>query len=408
MVAGVCRWKDKNGAKTCDFPPYDLIRSLPQEVQRAFSRKALQHSDEYYRAFVEELLKKLQAGTPPPPPQPQPPVPAPQPQPVPSAVPMGGGNNADSLPPGMVEAAATAPPAVAAATFVSSSELQAEIGLLRRELTADLQQFGRQVQGQVQAVHQVVSGMALEVHSAVAALGRSVGAEVQAVRQEVSAQLSVLPQLRLELGGAVQGVGQQLQERLPAGGVLSAVSRQVEGLGAEVAGMKAAVGTLLEGLQSMQGAYLRLSRQNEGLLAGLAAASHQAGSSTTTGQAMLSLLNEEGRTPESATHRSQPRSGLGHDAPTYSDTGSTSINSSPMANGSTSASQHQQGGGRMVLPVIHISRASGLPAVNVLARADTAAAAGASSGASSSSRAFLQKGGGQTAAAANGMRQHRR
>ncbi|MEW5313824.1 MAG: hypothetical protein WDW38_005361 [Sanguina aurantia] len=42
------RWKDASGAKVCEFPSDELVRTLPEGVRKIFSRKALHHSDEYY------------------------------------------------------------------------------------------------------------------------------------------------------------------------------------------------------------------------------------------------------------------------------------------------------------------------------------------------------------------------
>ncbi len=33
----------------CEFPPYEMIKSLPEVVQQVFTRKAITHSDEYYQ-----------------------------------------------------------------------------------------------------------------------------------------------------------------------------------------------------------------------------------------------------------------------------------------------------------------------------------------------------------------------
>lgn len=43
----------------CEFPPYELISTLPEKLRAVFSRKAISHSDEYYQAFVENLLRKI-------------------------------------------------------------------------------------------------------------------------------------------------------------------------------------------------------------------------------------------------------------------------------------------------------------------------------------------------------------
>ena len=56
------RWKDIHGNKVCDFPPQHLIDKLPEKVKGLMTRKAIAHSDEYYQAFVETLLKKINQG----------------------------------------------------------------------------------------------------------------------------------------------------------------------------------------------------------------------------------------------------------------------------------------------------------------------------------------------------------
>ena len=55
------RWPDKNGNYTCTFPPDPLIQNLPVEVQPAFKVKAIEHVNSYYKAFVAELLNKIDA-----------------------------------------------------------------------------------------------------------------------------------------------------------------------------------------------------------------------------------------------------------------------------------------------------------------------------------------------------------
>ena len=49
LVKDGARWKDHTGAPVCNFPPYDLINSLPTAVCSAFDSKAITHSDEYYQ-----------------------------------------------------------------------------------------------------------------------------------------------------------------------------------------------------------------------------------------------------------------------------------------------------------------------------------------------------------------------
>lgn len=59
------RWKDANGSNTCHFPPHEIISKLPLDVQKAFDSKAIGHSDEYYQAFKDQLLRRLKRmGTP--------------------------------------------------------------------------------------------------------------------------------------------------------------------------------------------------------------------------------------------------------------------------------------------------------------------------------------------------------
>jgi len=53
------RWKDANGSKTCLFPPYEIINALPEEAQKAFVSKAVAHSDEYYQAFKDQLIRRI-------------------------------------------------------------------------------------------------------------------------------------------------------------------------------------------------------------------------------------------------------------------------------------------------------------------------------------------------------------
>lgn len=48
MCIAFRRWKDASGAKVCEFPSDELVRTLPEGVRKIFSRKALHHSDEYY------------------------------------------------------------------------------------------------------------------------------------------------------------------------------------------------------------------------------------------------------------------------------------------------------------------------------------------------------------------------
>lgn len=56
------RWRDEKGVKCCDFPPPHIIDALPGKVRSVFTRKALQHSDEYYQMFVELLLQRIADG----------------------------------------------------------------------------------------------------------------------------------------------------------------------------------------------------------------------------------------------------------------------------------------------------------------------------------------------------------
>ena len=57
------RWKDANGSKTCSFPPFEITSSLSAEAQKAFVSKAVEHSDEYYEAFKEQLIKRIKRST---------------------------------------------------------------------------------------------------------------------------------------------------------------------------------------------------------------------------------------------------------------------------------------------------------------------------------------------------------
>lgn len=72
MAAGVtvilitkegARWPDEDGRKTCTFPPTHLIDSLePAIIRKAFMSKAVAHSNEYYSAFSQLLLKRVQTA----------------------------------------------------------------------------------------------------------------------------------------------------------------------------------------------------------------------------------------------------------------------------------------------------------------------------------------------------------
>eukprot|EP00798_Chlamydomonas_sp_ICE-L_P008087 gene8087-1330_t len=57
------RWKDSTGAPTCLFPPDELVQSLPEDVRPLFTRKSIMHSDEYYAAFVDQLLIKVKRAS---------------------------------------------------------------------------------------------------------------------------------------------------------------------------------------------------------------------------------------------------------------------------------------------------------------------------------------------------------
>ncbi len=46
--------------QVCEFPPYELINTLSSSIQQVFTRKAITHSDEYYQAFVDNMIKKIQ------------------------------------------------------------------------------------------------------------------------------------------------------------------------------------------------------------------------------------------------------------------------------------------------------------------------------------------------------------
>eukprot|EP00798_Chlamydomonas_sp_ICE-L_P019166 gene19166-25775_t len=63
LVKDGARWNDKEGNPTCVFPPDFLIQTLPEEVRHVFTRKSINHSDEYYQAFVEQLLHKIMIKT---------------------------------------------------------------------------------------------------------------------------------------------------------------------------------------------------------------------------------------------------------------------------------------------------------------------------------------------------------
>jgi hypothetical protein len=56
------RWPDKDGNYKCTYPPDSLIRAkVPAEALPAFSAKAVKHVNDYYQAFVEDLLQKIGA-----------------------------------------------------------------------------------------------------------------------------------------------------------------------------------------------------------------------------------------------------------------------------------------------------------------------------------------------------------
>ena len=56
LVKDGARWKDASGAPVCNFPSYDIIRSLPESVQAAFDSKAITHSDEYYQVSPQSKI----------------------------------------------------------------------------------------------------------------------------------------------------------------------------------------------------------------------------------------------------------------------------------------------------------------------------------------------------------------
>jgi len=56
------RWADKDGNYVCTFPPDSLIRAkVPAEAVLAFSSKAINHSNDYYAAFAQNLLQRIDA-----------------------------------------------------------------------------------------------------------------------------------------------------------------------------------------------------------------------------------------------------------------------------------------------------------------------------------------------------------
>ena len=56
------RWPDDSGARAAEHPPAWLINRQEECVRRTlFSVKAVAHTDEYYRAFCDELMRRLVA-----------------------------------------------------------------------------------------------------------------------------------------------------------------------------------------------------------------------------------------------------------------------------------------------------------------------------------------------------------
>ena len=54
------RWPDEHGNMTATFPVITSSRAIePPSAQKAFSTKAISHSNEYYRSFTQELLKRV-------------------------------------------------------------------------------------------------------------------------------------------------------------------------------------------------------------------------------------------------------------------------------------------------------------------------------------------------------------
>lgn len=51
------RWPDDKGAATCMFPPQAVIGKAPEAARAVFTRKSIQHSDEYYAVSDEPFLK---------------------------------------------------------------------------------------------------------------------------------------------------------------------------------------------------------------------------------------------------------------------------------------------------------------------------------------------------------------
>jgi len=54
------RWPDEDGRMVCTFPPAHLISRIePASARKAFMTKAIAHSNEYYAAFAQSLLKRV-------------------------------------------------------------------------------------------------------------------------------------------------------------------------------------------------------------------------------------------------------------------------------------------------------------------------------------------------------------
>ena len=57
------RWKNEQGEPIIEkFPPPHIIKALPVDVHPVFDLKPVVHTNEYYSAFVEVLMDKVQKG----------------------------------------------------------------------------------------------------------------------------------------------------------------------------------------------------------------------------------------------------------------------------------------------------------------------------------------------------------
>ncbi len=173
------RWKDASGLKICEFPPYELISTLPESLRSVFSRKAISHSDEYYSAFVDNLLNKIEKG--PSVSKPSVPimgtegfqanspwkgmgsqskierVPAPlltlPPLPVStSSAPFSGGASSFQAP-SLSHATASA----SFSSYAATSAITADFVALRRDITTEVHDLSREVRRCTQAIHDDLS-----------------------------------------------------------------------------------------------------------------------------------------------------------------------------------------------------------------------------------------------------------